>query len=113
MSAAPQAQSADGHKSAHDLIASPDFKALVVKRWTVSWVLLTVLFVGYYGFIGLVATQKEMVSAKISQGGVVNVGIVLGIGTLVLAWVLTAIYVVWANKVYDPEVERLRNQLKK
>jgi uncharacterized membrane protein (DUF485 family) len=110
MSAAPQAGS---QKNAHDLIASPDFKALVTKRFTVSSVLLVILFVGYYGFIGLVATQKGIVSQKITEGGVVNLGIVLGIGTLVLAWVLTAIYVFWANKVYDPEVERLRNQLKK
>ena len=44
---------------------------------------------------------------------VTNLGLVLGIGTLVFAWVLTAIYVVWANRSYDPEVERLKNQLKR
>jgi len=112
MSAAPQAQPADGRKSAHDLIESPAFKALVKKRWAVSTSLLVVLFVGYYGFIGLVATQKPLVAQKVTEGGVVNLGIVLGIGTLVFAWVLTAIYVVWANRVYDPEVQRLKDQLK-
>ncbi len=30
-----------------------------------------------------------------------------------IAFVLTAIYVAWANKSYDPEVERLRSQLRK
>ena len=112
MTAAPQAPSAHGRKSAKELIESPDFRALVSKRWTVSMVLLVILFVGYYGFIALVATQKDLVSRTITDGGIVNLGIVLGIGTLVFAWVLTAIYVVWANRVYDPEVERLRAQLK-
>ena len=112
MTAAPQAPSAHGRKSAKELIESPDFRALVSKRWTVSMVLLVILFVGYYGFIALVATQKDLVSRTITDGGIVNLGIVLGIGTLVFAWILTAIYVVWANRVYDPEVERLRAQLK-
>ena len=26
---------------------------------------------------------------------------------IVGAWVLTAVYVIWANRHYDPEVERL------
>jgi uncharacterized membrane protein (DUF485 family) len=29
----------------------------------------------------------------------------------VIAWVLTAFYIMWANKSYDPEVERLKKQL--
>ena len=40
-------------------------------------------------------------------------GIVLGVAVLVLAWVLTAAYVVWANRNYDPEVQRLRDRLGK
>jgi len=32
---------------------------------------------------------------------------------IIVAFVLTAFYVVWANKSYDPEVERLKNQLRK
>jgi uncharacterized membrane protein (DUF485 family) len=99
------------HLSAHEVIESPAFKALVRKRWTVSLVLLALLFVSYYGFIILVSTQKAFVSQKV--GEVMTLAIPLGIGTIVFAWVLTAIYVGWANKTYDPEVERLKGQLKK
>ena len=35
-----------------------------------------------------------------------------GIAEIVIAWVLTAFYVAWANKSYDPEVERLKGTLK-
>ena len=114
MTAAPQAPSAHGRKSAKELIESPDFRALVKKRWTVSFVLLAVLFVGYYGFILLVSFNKELMARTVSSepGAVVTVGIPLGIAVIVLAWILVAVYVYWANATYDPEVERLKGQLK-
>ena len=40
-----------------------------------------------------------------------TLAIPLGIASIVIAWSLTAYYVAWANKKYDPEVERLKNQL--
>ena len=98
-------------KSAHELIESPDFKALVRKRWTVSLVLLALLFVSYYGFILLIAEAKDFVSQKI--GEVTTLAIPLGITAIVAAFLLTAFYVVWANKSYDPEVDRLKAQLLK
>jgi uncharacterized membrane protein (DUF485 family) len=97
-------------KSAHEVIESKEFKRLVSKRWSVSMVLLAILFVSYYGYILLVATNKELVSQKI--GEVTTLAIPLGIAAIVIAWVLTAFYVAWANKSYDPEVERLKGELK-
>jgi uncharacterized membrane protein (DUF485 family) len=97
-------------KSANEVIESKEFKRLVAKRWSVSMVLLAILFVTYYGYILLVATNKELVSQKI--GEVTTLAIPLGIAAIVIAWVLTAFYVAWANKSYDPEVERLKGQLK-
>ena len=98
-------------KSVHELIESPDFKALVKKRWSVSMTLLALLFVSYYGFILLIAEAKDFVSQKI--GEVTTLAIPLGIAAIVMAWALSAFYVVWANKSYDPEVERLKAQLLK
>jgi uncharacterized membrane protein (DUF485 family) len=108
-------QPAANSKGATELIESPAFRALVTKRWTVSFVLLALLFVGYYGYILLVATAPALVARRVSDApdAVTNLGLVLGIGTLVFAWILTAIYVVWANRSYDPEVERLKSQLKR
>lgn len=102
-------------KTARELIESPDFKALVRKRWTVSFSLLAVLFVGYYGYILLVATNKEWVSQTVSADpdAVVTRAIPLGIGAIALAWVLVAVYVWWANAWYDPEVRRLKDQLRR
>ena len=97
-------------KTAHEIIESADFKALVAKRWKVSMALLVLLFVSYYGYIVLVATAKDFVNQKV--GEVTTLAIPLGLAAIVIAWALTAFYVAWANKSYDPEVERLKNQLK-
>jgi uncharacterized membrane protein (DUF485 family) len=101
---------AAGSKSAREVIASPDFKALVSKRWKVSLVLLVLLFVSYYGYILLIAGNPNLVNQKI--GEVTTLAIPLGIAAIAIAWALTAFYVAWANKSYDPEVGRLKGQLK-
>ncbi len=97
-------------KSASEVINSPDFKRLVAKRWTVSGILLALLFVTYYGYVMVIGFDKEIFSAKIGEA--TTLGIPVGIAVIVFAFILTAIYVVWANSKYDPEVERLKNQLK-
>jgi uncharacterized membrane protein (DUF485 family) len=88
------------------LLASPDFRHLIAGRWRVSLVLTTCLFVLYYGYILLIAMNKSLVSAR--MGGSVPIGIPLGAAVIGGSWLLTALYVVWANRRYDPEVRRLR-----
>ncbi len=97
--------------SAKALLESADFKSLVSTRLSVSMTLLVLLFVSYYGFISIVGTSKEFATQKISEGTATNYGIVMGWAAIVIAFILTAVYVVWANNKYDPEVERLKKQL--
>ena len=106
----PTARTARAGRTAADVIASPEFKALVKRRWTVSLVMLVLLFVGYYGFVLLVAGNKEFVSQKVGES--TTLAIPLGVAVIVFAWLLTAIYVAWANKSYDPEVDRLKNEIR-
>jgi uncharacterized membrane protein (DUF485 family) len=98
------------YRTAQEITDSPEFRALVARRWAVSAMLLAALFVTYYGYILLVATNKPFMATRI--GAVTTIAIPLGVGVIVVAFVLTAIYVVWANRRYDPEVERLKKQLK-
>ena len=55
----------------------------------------------------LIALNKTLVSRPMI--GSVPVGIPLGAAVIVGSWLLTAAYVAWANRHYDPEVHRLRN----
>jgi uncharacterized membrane protein (DUF485 family) len=98
-------------KSAQEIIESPDFKRLVTRRWRVSMTLLVLLFVTYYGYILLIPYAPEFMRSKV--GEVTTMAIPLGIGVIVIAFVLTAFYVGWANTSYDPEVTRLKAQLRK
>jgi uncharacterized membrane protein (DUF485 family) len=88
------------------VLDSVEFRDLVAGRWRVSLVLTALLFVLYYGYIILIATNRELVSRPLQ--GSTTAGIVIAAAVIVGAWVLTAAYVVWANRQYDPAVARLR-----
>ena len=91
------------------LLKSAEFKQLVVRRWRVSLVLTAVLFVVYYGYIILVASNKALLAQRIGVN--TTLAIPLGAAVIIAAWVLTALYVVWANRQYDPHVQTLRDRL--
>jgi uncharacterized membrane protein (DUF485 family) len=98
------------HKSARDVLDSPEFHRLVARRWRISLVLTICLFALYYGYILLIATQKAFLSRRI--GETMTIGIPIGAAVIVGAWALTAAYVVWANRHYDGEVSRLRGRIR-
>ena|SRR6185295_20124853 len=96
--------------STHEMLESKEFRSMVGRKWIVSIVLTALLFVVYYGYILLIGTNKPFMAQKI--GEYTTMGIPLGAAVIVLAWVLTALYVVWANNKHDVDVEHLKNQVK-
>lgn len=96
-------------KSAKEMVESADFKKLVSTRWKVSLTLLFFCFVTYYGYIVLIAIDKEFLAQKI--GANTTLGIPIGVGVIVANFIITAIYVIWANSSYDNEVKRLKEQV--
>src|SRR3954464_13193103 len=93
----------DSHRS---VLESVEFRHLVSGRWRVSLVLTALLFILYYGYIILIATNRQLVSRAVS--GATTVGVLIATGVIAGAWMLTAAYVVWANRKYDPAVAELR-----
>lgn len=63
----------------------------------------------YFGFIFLVAYAKSVTSVLVTTG--LSLGILLGALVIVVAWIVTGIYVRWANNVYDRELATLRGHL--
>jgi uncharacterized membrane protein (DUF485 family) len=96
-------------KTAHEQLESAEFRQLVRRRWRISLLLTALLFLTYYGYIILVAIDRAFLSRRI--GTFTTLGIPVGAAVIVIAWILTAVYVVWANRHYDAEVARLRRQL--
>lgn len=95
---------------AEQLIGSAEFKQLVRHRWIVSSILTAIMFFAYMGFLYVLAYQKESLAPYVT--GKFTIGLLLALGLIFLAWVLTGIYVYWANNRYNPEVDRLKNKLK-
>ena len=96
-------------KKAHrDLLASDDFRRLLTRRWRTSILLCALLFVLYYGYILLIALNKPLLATRL--GGTITLGIPLGAAVILGAWLLTGIYVAWANRHYDADVARLRDR---
>ena len=84
---------------------------LISRRRRIGGALTAIMVTAYFGFIMLVAFDKEAAGTLI-VGGRVSVGIVLGAALIVLAPILIAVYVRWANRVYDPQVRALRERTK-
>lgn len=84
-------------------------RALAAARRQVALALTGVMVVIYFGFIGLIAWNKPLLGTLLAPG--LSLGIALGALVIVSCWVLTWIYVRWANEKYDPELERLRRDL--
>lgn len=96
-------------KSAHELLEDEDFKDLSSQKNTISLILTILELVLYFGFIALIAFNKPFLSAKIS--GAITIGIPIAVGTIVLSWVFTGIYIRWANKKYDVLVEKVKAKI--
>jgi uncharacterized membrane protein (DUF485 family) len=91
------------------LLDSAEFRQLVRRRWRVSMLLTALLFILYYGYIVLIAVDRPFLATRL--GGVTTIGIPLGMAVIAGSWALTAVYIVWANRRYDPEVARLRERV--
>ena len=92
-----------------EIVNSEKFKKLVSKRLSFSLTLTAIMLAVYFGFILVIAFNKELLAVKIGEH--VTVGIPIGIGIILFAWILTGIYTRWANKTYDKSVRELRNQI--
>ena len=85
-------------------------KTLARQRWRLALVLSSVMVAAYFGFVLLVAFDKPRVAALVVPG--LSLGILLGALVIVVAWVVTWIYVRWANTQFDRQVTALRVQSK-
>jgi len=86
--------------------AKSELMVLDRKRWLIASVLTGIMIGAYFGFILLVAFHAKWMGARVASG--LSWGILLAAGLILLAWILTFIYVKWANNIYDPQIARLR-----
>jgi uncharacterized membrane protein (DUF485 family) len=95
----------------YEVLDDPDFKKLVAQKNTISWILTVLELTLYFGFIALIAFNKPFLAEKLSAGTATTKGIPIAVGTIVLSWVLTGVYIFWANTRYDSMVKKLKDKI--
>jgi uncharacterized membrane protein (DUF485 family) len=93
--------------------ANPKFQAFISKRNTYSIIMSVLGALAYYGFILLVAFDKEFLAQKLNAGAVMSIGIPIGVGVIAFTIVLTWIYVNRANSEFDTESEAIVKEAQK
>jgi uncharacterized membrane protein (DUF485 family) len=85
--------------------AGDALRRLDAARWRMALLLTAAVVFLYFGFIALVAYGRHILAIQIIPG--LTLGILLGAVVIVGSWVLTWIYVRWANAHYDPHLAAL------
>ena len=81
--------------------ANPKYHDLVQKRNSFGYILSVLMIIVYYGYILLIAFNKEWLATKIGAGMVTSIGIPLGVGVIIFTIIVTNIYVRRANTEFD------------
>jgi len=91
---------------------SARFKELVRKRQAFALILSLIMLVLYVGFILLIAFAPGWLGTPLHEGTNVTRGIPLGVGLIVISFVLTAIYVWRANGEFDRLTKQILSEVK-
>jgi uncharacterized membrane protein (DUF485 family) len=88
----------------------PDYIQLVSERSRFAWILTVIMLVIYFGFVLIIAFDPAFLGKPLAEGSVTTIGIPIGIGVIVSAFVLTGIYVQRANGRFDELTNRIKTK---
>ncbi|RJT40834.1 DUF485 domain-containing protein [Rahnella woolbedingensis] len=83
------------------VVNNPRFRELVQKRSRFAWLLSAITLVLYVAFILLIAFDPQWLGTPLYEGATITRGIPVGVGLIVISFVLTGIYVIRANGEFD------------
>ncbi len=90
--------------------SNPKYQKLVSTRSTYGWTLTWIMMAVYYGFILLIAFNKELLSTRIGDG-VMTWGMPIGLFVIVFTVIITGIYVRRANSEFDDLTAEIRREV--
>ena len=91
---------------------SEHFRELVAKRQRFATILSLIMLVVYVSFILLIAFAPAWLGTPLHSGTTVTRGIPIGIGVILISFVLTAVYVWRANGEFDRLTHNLLREVK-
>lgn len=87
-------------KKALAISKSPKYQHLLRTRSCYSWLLTFLVLVVYYGYIYLVAFQRDFMAQHLGRS-ITTIAIPLGLGVIVFTILITGVYVRRANSEFD------------
>ncbi|MBC9245644.1 DUF485 domain-containing protein [Paracoccus sp. 11-3] len=97
---------------AERIAANPDYQLLKSRRSRFGWILTIAMLIVYYGYIMLIAFDKELLAHRIGDG-VTTWGIPIGFGVIIFTILITGVYVRRANSEFDALSDRVRKEVLK
>ena len=91
------------------IAADPNYQMLKSKRSRFGWTLAIIMLIVYYGYVLLIAFGKEVLATPIGNG-VMTWGIPVGFGVIVFTILITAVYIVRANREFDELTEQVKRE---
>lgn len=91
---------------------NPRFKELVQKRGRFALLLSLITLALYVGFIFLIAFEPQWLGTPLYAGSSITRGIPVGVGLIVISFVLTGIYVIRANGEFDRLTAEILREVK-
>lgn len=80
--------------------ANAKYQELKRKRNVFGWSLCILMFVVYYGYIAVIAFDKQFFAKPLGTG-VTSVGVPIGMGVIIFTILITGFYVRRANSEFD------------
>jgi uncharacterized membrane protein (DUF485 family) len=93
----------------HKIESSPKYQELVAKRTRYGWTLTALMMIVYYGYILLIAFDKELLARRIGNS-VITWGIPIGLFVILFTVVITGLYVRRANREFDDLTAEIRKE---
>ena len=80
---------------------SPKYQKLKSARSRFGWTLSILMLAVYYGYIALIAFDKEFLARPLSSAGVTTIGVPIGMAIILFSVLITGLYVRRANGEFD------------
>lgn len=104
----PPATSASGQQFIA-VQASPEFQELRSRLRRFVFPLSALFLIWYFMYVLLGAFAHDFMATKV--WGDINIGLIIGLGQFLSTFIITAVYVRWANREFDPRAEAIRAEL--
>ncbi|MEJ2654050.1 MAG: DUF485 domain-containing protein [Acidihalobacter sp.] len=92
--------------------ANQAYQELVRRRSRFGWTLSIVMLVIYYSFILVIAFNPGLLGTPLSETSVITWGIPIGVLIILVAFILTGVYVRRANREFDVLVQQIVEDVK-